>query len=130
MLLAEELDAKVGIIIVWGQFLLSSLEATQFVDELNRQAVIWHFERATSSRPLGPNNGFVFWDREFKIGTSMNTTASGAMKRVYGRGSSRIISKATMISTLRRNRWTKSSNRGWAISEARFTHPALTMRLW
>ncbi len=42
--LAQELNVKIAIENVWNQFLLSPLEASRYVDELDSPAVGWHFD--------------------------------------------------------------------------------------
>jgi hexulose-6-phosphate isomerase len=42
--LAEELGVKIAIENVWNYFLLSPLEAAQYVDEFRSPAVCWHFD--------------------------------------------------------------------------------------
>jgi len=42
--LAQELNVKIAIENVWNHFLLSPLEASRYVDELDSPAVGWHFD--------------------------------------------------------------------------------------
>ena len=42
--MADELNVKIAIENVWNQFLLSPLEAAQFVDEFNSPSVGWYFD--------------------------------------------------------------------------------------